>query len=109
MPIGEGGVGLSGGQRQAVGLARAVLANPSVMLLDEPTSAMDNATEAMAMGALARLCAGKTMIYVTHKLQLLDYVTRVVILDAGTRVADGPKEAVLQALKEGKIQGARRG
>ena len=97
------------GQRQAVGLARAVLANPSVMLLDEPTSAMDNATEAMAMGALARLCAGKTMIYVTHKLQLLDYVTRVVILDAGTRVADGPKEAVLQALKEGKIQGARRG
>ncbi|MGE3928177.1 MAG: type I secretion system permease/ATPase, partial [Lautropia sp.] len=108
MPIGEGGLGLSGGQRQAVALARAVLANPTVMLLDEPTSAMDNATEAMAMNALARLCAGRTLIYVTHKLQLLDYVSRVVILDAGIRVADGPKEAVLQALKEGKIQGARR-
>ena len=109
MPIGERGEGLSGGQRQAVALVRAALSNPTVMLLDEPTSAMDNATEAMAMNALARLCAGKTMIYVTHKLQLLDYVTRVVILDAGVRVADGPKEAVLQALKEGKIQGVRRG
>ena len=109
MPIGERGEGLSGGQRQAVALVRAVLSNPTVMLLDEPTSAMDNATEATAMSALSRLCAGKTMVYVTHKLQLLDYVTRVVILDAGTRVADGPKEAVLQALKEGKVQGARRG
>jgi len=109
MPIGERGEGLSGGQRQAVALVRAVLSNPMVMLLDEPTSAMDNATEAMAMNALSRLCAGKTMIYVTHKLQLLEYVSRVVILDAGARVADGPKEAVLQALKEGKIQGVRRG
>ncbi len=109
MPIGERGEGLSGGQRQAVALARAVLSNPTVMLLDEPTSAMDNASEAMAMGALSRLCAGRTMVYVTHKLQLLEYVTRVVILDAGVRVADGPKEAVIQALKEGKIQGARRG
>ncbi|HZH06321.1 MAG TPA: type I secretion system permease/ATPase [Lautropia sp.] len=109
MPIGERGEGLSGGQRQAVALVRAVLSNPTVMLLDEPTSAMDNATEATAMHALSRLCAGKTIVFVTHKLQLLDYVTRVIILDAGARVADGPKEAVLQALKEGKVQGARRG
>ncbi|NLD55197.1 MAG: type I secretion system permease/ATPase [Burkholderiaceae bacterium] len=109
MPIGERGEGLSGGQRQAVALARAVLANPTVMLLDEPTSAMDNGSEAIAMAALARLCVGKTMVFVTHKLQLLEHVNRVVILDAGVRVADGPKEAVLQALKEGKIQGARRG
>jgi len=108
MPIGERGEGLSGGQRQAVALVRAVLSNPTVMLLDEPTSAMDNASEAIAMAALGRLCAGKTIVYVTHKLQLLEYVTRVIILDAGVRVADGPKEAVLQALKEGKIQGARR-
>jgi ATP-binding cassette subfamily C protein LapB len=109
MPIGERGEGLSGGQRQAVALVRAVLSNPTVMLLDEPTSAMDNASEATAMLSLSRLCAGKTIVYVTHKLQLLDYVTRVIILDAGARVADGPKEAVLQALKEGKVQGARRG
>ncbi|MGE0312649.1 MAG: type I secretion system permease/ATPase [Lautropia sp.] len=108
MPIGEGGLGLSGGQRQAVALARAVLANATVLLLDEPTSAMDNATEAMAMNALARLCGGRTLVFVTHKLQLLDFVGRVVILDAGLRVADGPKEQVLQALKEGRIQGVRR-
>jgi len=109
MPIGERGEGLSGGQRQAVALVRAVLSNPTVMLLDEPTSAMDNASEAIAMAALGRLCAGKTLVYVTHKLQLLEYVTRVVILDAGLSVADGPKQTVLQALKDGKIQGARRG
>ncbi|MDO5101974.1 MAG: type I secretion system permease/ATPase [Lautropia sp.] len=108
MPIGEGGNGLSGGQRQAVALARAVIANPAVMLLDEPTSAMDSATETMVMQALARLCARQTMVFVTHKLQLLDYVNRVMIMDGGVRVADGPKEAVLQALKEGKIQGVRR-
>lgn len=108
MPIGEGGAGLSGGQRQAVALARAVIANPAVMLLDEPTSAMDSATETMAMQALTRLCGRQTLVFVTHKLQLLDFVTRVVIMDGGVRVADGPKEAVLQALKEGKIQGVRR-
>lgn len=108
MPIGEGGNGLSGGQRQAVALARAVIANPSVMLLDEPTSAMDSATETMVMQALSRLSTRQTMVFVTHKLQLLDFVNRVMIMDAGVRVADGPKEAVLQALKEGKIQGVRR-
>jgi len=99
---------LSGGQRQAVALARAVIANPSVMLLDEPTSAMDSATETMVMQALSRLSTRQTMVFVTHKLQLLDFVNRVMIMDAGVRVADGPKEAVLQALKEGKIQGVRR-
>ena len=108
MPIGEGGNGLSGGQRQAVALARAVIANPAVMLLDEPTSAMDTATETMVMQALSRLSTRQTMVFVTHKLQLLDFVNRVMIMDGGVRVADGPKEAVLQALKEGKIQGVRR-
>ena len=85
-----------------------MIANPAVMLLDEPTSAMDSATETMAMQALTRLCGRQTLVFVTHKLQLLDFVTRVVIMDGGVRVADGPKEAVLQALKEGKIQGVRR-
>lgn len=108
MPIGEGGNGLSGGQRQAVALARAVIANPAVMLLDEPTSAMDSATETMVMQALTRLCARQTLVFVTHRLQLLEFVNRVMIMDAGVRVADGPKEAVLQALKEGRIQGVRR-
>ena len=109
MPIGERGEGLSGGQRQAVALARAVLCNATVLLLDEPTSAMDNASEAMAIGALLRLCQGKTLVFVTHKLQLLDFVQRVMVLDAGLRVADGPKDQVVAALKEGRIQGVRRG
>ena len=109
MPIGERGEGLSGGQRQAVALARAVLCNATVLLLDEPTSAMDNATEAMAIGALLRLCQGKTLVFVTHKLQLLDFVQRVMVLDAGLRVADGPKDQVVAALKEGRVQGVRRG
>ncbi len=109
MPIGERGEGLSGGQRQAVALARAVLCNATVLLLDEPTSAMDNATEAMAINALVRLCQGKTLVFVTHKLQLLDFVQRVMVLDAGLRVADGPKDQVVAALKEGRIQGVRRG
>ena len=109
MPIGERGEGLSGGQRQAVALARAVLCNATVLLLDEPTSAMDNATEAMAIGSLVRLCQGKTLVFVTHKLQLLDFVQRVIVLDDGLRVADGPKEQVVAALKEGRIQGVRRG
>jgi ATP-binding cassette subfamily C protein LapB len=86
-----------------------VLCNATVLLLDEPTSAMDNATETMAMSALARLCHGKTLVFVTHKLQLLDFVQRVMVLDAGQRVADGPKDQVLAALKDGRIQGARRG
>ncbi len=109
LPIGERGEGLSGGQRQAVALARAVLCNATVLLLDEPTSAMDNATETMAMSALARLCHGKTLVFVTHKLQLLDFVQRVIVLDAGQRVADGPKDQVLAALKDGRVQGVRRG
>lgn len=109
MPIGERGEGLSGGQRQAVALARAVLCNATVLLLDEPTSAMDNATEAQAINALVRLNGGKTLVFVTHKLQLLDFVQRVMVMDAGLRVADGPKDQVVAALKEGKIQGVRRG
>lgn len=107
MPIGERGEGLSGGQRQAVALARAILANPTVLLLDEPTSAMDNATEFQALQALSRFGVGKTLVYVTHKINLLDHISRVVVLDAGQRVADGPKQAVLQALSEGRVRGLR--
>ena len=99
---------LSGGERGRLHLAKTLLEGGNVLLLDEPTSAMDSATETMVMQALSRLSTRQTMVFVTHKLQLLDFVNRVMIMDAGVRVADGPKEAVLQALKEGKIQGVRR-
>jgi ATP-binding cassette, subfamily C, bacterial LapB len=108
MPIGESGEGLSGGQRQAVALARAMMVSPAVLLLDEPTSAMDNATEQITMQAITRLMQGRTLILVTHKLQLLSYVERVMVIDAGQRVADGPKQLVMQAINEGKVRGGSR-
>lgn len=70
---------------------------------------MASATEGMAIAALLRLCQGKTLVFVTHKLQLLDFVQRVMVLDSGLRVADGPKDQVVAALKEGRVQGVRRG
>jgi ATP-binding cassette, subfamily C, bacterial LapB len=112
MPIGEAGEGLSGGQRQAVSLARALLIKPSILLLDEPTSAMDNATEQMVMQSIMQLMAegsvDHTVILVTHKLQLLSFVGRVMVMDAGQRVADGPKNLVMQALNEGKVRSGNR-
>ncbi len=104
MPIGEKGVGLSGGQRQLIALTRALLAAPAVLLLDEPTSAMDNATEQQLMQAIAHYSVGRTLILVTHKLQLLAFVDRVSVMDAGLCVADGPKQSVMQALSEGRVR-----
>jgi ATP-binding cassette, subfamily C, bacterial LapB len=108
MPIGEGGEGLSGGQRQAVSLARALLIKPSILLLDEPTSAMDNATEQLVMQSIMQLSEHQTVILVTHKLQLLSFVNRVMVMDSGQRVADGPKNLVMQALTEGKVRSGNR-
>ena len=108
MQIGEAGEGLSGGQRQAVALARALLIRPSILLLDEPTSAMDSATETMVMQAIAQLSEGLSVVLVTHKLQLLNYVERIMVLDVGQRVADGPKQLIMQALKEGQVRGVSR-
>ena len=106
MIIGERGENLSGGQRQCVALARAVLVNPTVMLLDEPTSAMDAGTEAQALKALFVYAEGRTVVLVTHKLQLLEYVQRVLVVDYGLRVADGPRDSVLAALQSGKVMKA---
>ena len=104
MEIGEGGRGLSGGQRQLVALTRALLAEPRVLLLDEPTSAMDNATEQRAMRAVLELSPGCTLVLVTHKHTLLGLVDRVAVIDAGRCVADGPRAAVLQALVDGRVR-----
>jgi ATP-binding cassette, subfamily C, bacterial LapB len=69
---------------------------------------MDNATETMAMESIAQLTEGQSVVLVTHKLQLLNFVERIMVLDAGLRVADGPKLVVMQALSEGKVRGANR-
>jgi ATP-binding cassette, subfamily C, bacterial LapB len=104
MMINERGEGLSGGQRQAVALARALIAQPTVLLLDEPTSAMDVQTEQMALQALEKFATTATVVMVTHKLQLVHFMQRAIVIDSGKRVADGPKDQILKALSEGKVQ-----
>ena len=103
MNVGERGERLSGGQRQAVGLARAVLHNTPVLLLDEPTSAMDFSTEAQITRRLAEFSAGKTVVLVTHRTSLLALVDRVVVVDGGKVVADGPRDRIMEALQSGRI------
>lgn len=108
MIISERGESLSGGQRQAIAVARAVLNRPSILLLDEPSSHMDNQSEMALRARLKDICVDKTVILVTHRTALLDLVDRLIVMDNGRIVADGPKEQVVTALKEGRIGSARR-
>lgn len=103
MLVGERGESLSGGQRQAVAVARALIADPPILLLDEPTAAMDHASEEALKQQLREHAAGKTMIVVTHRTSLLDLVDRIIVVDAGRIVADGPKAQVVDALRQGRI------
>lgn len=105
MPCGERGSNLSGGQRQAVALARALLLDPPILILDEPTSAMDNSTEAAFRSRLEAILPGKTLILVTHRTSLLSLVDRLVIVEGGKIVADGKKDEVIEALRKGQIRG----
>lgn len=102
--VGEQGRGLSGGQRQVIAIARAFLLNPKILLMDEPTSDMDRNTEERFKKRLEAVLPGKTLILVTHKASMLSLVERIVILDNGAILADGPKELVLQWVKEGKLK-----
>jgi len=106
MPIGEQGRGLSGGQKQSVAIARAVLNEPQILLFDELTSAMDNQSEQNVIENMKTFSEGKTMILSTHRASLLALVDRVIVMDEGKIIADGPKESVLDALKRGLIQTA---
>nr|WP_189659954.1 MULTISPECIES: type I secretion system permease/ATPase [Pseudomonas] len=103
LQVGERGQNLSGGQRQNVALARALLLNPQILLLDEPTSAMDNTGEERLKQRLAAVVEGKTVLLVTHRASLLSLVDRLIVIDRGQIVADGPKAAVMDALKKGQI------
>jgi len=104
LPIGENGKGLSGGQRQSVAIARAVVGDPQILLFDELTSAMDNQTESSVMEKIREFSKHKTMIISTHRASLLSLVDRIVVMDDGRVIADGPKEKVLDALKRGLIK-----
>jgi ATP-binding cassette, subfamily C, bacterial LapB len=103
MPIGERGESLSGGQRQAVGIARAVLNDSPILLLDEPSSAMDHQSEDLLKARLRRFTTGKTVVLVTHRTSLLELVDRLIVIDNGQIMADGPKAQVVEALQSGRI------
>lgn len=103
LPVGERGELLSGGQRQSVGLARALIRQPSILMLDEPTGAMDHSAEEEIKKNLLQYSAGKTLFVVTHRSSLLDLVDRIIVIDNGIIVADGPKADVIEALRHGHI------
>jgi ATP-binding cassette subfamily C protein LapB len=95
--IAEGGKELSGGQRQAICIARAFVGDPKIIIMDEPSSAMDSGSEQQLLEKLKDRLVDKTLILITHRGTLLSLVSRVVAFDNGRIVADGPKEKVLQA------------
>lgn len=103
MVVGERGESLSGGQRQGVAIARAVIHDPAIVLLDEPTSAMDHSSEEGVKKRLIAFAENKTLLVVSHRVSLLEMVDRIIVMDAGRIVADGPKEQVVTALRQGRI------
>lgn len=105
-PVGEGGRLLSGGMRQALALGRALLGDPAILLLDEATSMMDPSTEHKVVAQLNLARQGKTTILVTHRPALLKMVDRIVVLDAGRVVMDGPRDSVLNQLAQAQIPGS---
>ena len=99
MPIGERGAGLSGGQRQSVGVARALLGSGNIMLMDEPSNSMDQTTEGQLINHLKDEMKDKTMILVTQKLTLLDLVDRIMVMHQSKLILDGPKDEVTNKLR----------
>lgn len=96
--VGEGGSQLSGGQRQAISIARAILRNPRVLIFDEPTTGLDSVLENHFKLQMAEYLKNRTLIMVTHRTSLLSLVDRLILLDNGRMIADGPTETVLQKL-----------
>ncbi len=103
MMVGERGEWLSGGQRDAVAIARAVLSGPSMLLLDEPTGSMDHSSEAWVKQQLHHFAKQRTLMVITHRNSLLELVERIIVVHGGQIVADGPKETVIEALRQGRI------
>lgn len=100
--VGERGDGLSGGERQSIALARALVSKPQLIIFDEPTNSMDKQTENAFISRLKKTLNDETVIIVTHKMALLSLVDRVIVLDNGKVIADGPKETVLAKNKAGE-------
>ena len=101
--VNEGGTSLSGGQRQSIGVARALLTPAPIYLFDEPTNAMDSSTETTLIKRLKENTIENTLLVVTHKMTILQLVNRIIVIENGNLVADGSKDSVLEALKSGRI------
>jgi len=101
MPLTEAGGGLSGGQRQLVSLARLMLRDPAIVFMDEPTANMDQNTEARVIAVLGPWLQGRTLVLSTHRTQLLEWVDRIAVIDAGQCVLEGPKAEMIDKLSKG--------
>jgi len=100
LTVGERGDGLSGGEKQSITLARALISRPNFIILDEPTNAMDLQTERNFIQNLKNIIKNKTLILLTHKMSVLELVDRVIVLHEGKIIADGPKEKVINSLRK---------
>lgn len=98
-PVGERGESLSGGQRQAVAIARSLLYDPPILVLDEPTASLDPASEQRLLKRLTKLCEGKTTLLITHKGTMLTLVSKILLLDRGRVVDFGPKDLIIKKLQ----------
>src|SRR5690606_23162170 len=107
MMISERGDSISGGQRQSIAIGRALINDPPVLLLDEPSSNMDNQTETALRRRLVAATKEKTIILVTHRTAVLALVDRLIVMDNGRIIADGPKDQVVEALRQGRITRSR--
>ncbi|KPZ68055.1 ABC transporter [Shewanella sp. UCD-FRSSP16_17] len=105
--VGEGGLSLSRGQRQTVALARATLNDPPVLLMDEPTASLDARAEKQFIRSMEHVSKDRTLLLITHKMHLLRLVDRIIVLDKGHVIADGPKDSILEKLNNGLLAGGR--
>ncbi|ABE53678.1 ABC transporter related [Shewanella denitrificans OS217] len=105
--VGEGGLSLSRGQRQTVALARATLNDPPVLMMDEPTASLDARAEKQFIRSMQHVSKDRTLLLITHKMHLLKLVDRIIVLDRGHILADGPKKEVLEKLNYGLLAGAQ--
>ena len=102
--LADRGEGLSGGQRQSIAMARALVGKPPIIVLDEPTSSVDGDTEAKLMQNLKSEFEGRTLVLITHRPSLLALVSRVIVLSRGRVFLDGPPEAINQKIKQIPVQ-----